>query len=133
MPVDYAIDRSRGFVHIQGKGVVTDAELFELRQRMRSDTDFAPGLSQLFDFSAATRLEVSYEVVRELAEDGPKHVADVRRAFVAADDEAFGLGRVFEISRSPMPGEVSVFKCLAEATRWLGLAPERANAAAPQA
>lgn len=133
MPVGYSIDRSRGFVHIRGDGVVTDAELFELREHMRSDTDFVPGLSQLFDFSAATRLEVSYEVVRELAEDGPKHVADVRRAFVAADDEGFGLGRVFEISRSPMLGEVSVFKCLGEATRWLGLPPERANEAAPQA
>jgi hypothetical protein len=128
MPVGYAIDRARRFVHIRGEGVVTDSELLEFRDRMRSDTDFVPGLSQLFDFSAATGLELSYEVVRGLAEAGPKHVGDVRRALVAASDEAFGLGRVFEISRSAMGCEVGVFKCVREATRWLGLAPEHAGA-----
>jgi hypothetical protein len=128
VPVGYSIDRSRAFVHIRGEGVVTDAELLDFRDRMRSDTDFVPGLSQLFDFSAATGVVRSYQVVRGLAVEGPKPAGDVRRALVAANDEAFGLGRVFEISRSPMVGEVGVFKCVGEATRWLGLAPGRSCA-----
>src|SRR5580765_3183003 len=116
MPADYVIDSERRLVHVRMLGVITGADIIEVRQRLAKDTRLAPDFSELVDASAATSIqEITTNVIRALAAIEIEFVA--RRAFVTADPAAYGLARMFQTYRliSHAPEQNQVFQRLEEA------------------
>jgi hypothetical protein len=124
---------SRCTVHRAGRlrvtafaGVVDEAALLDAYRRVTAAPDFDPGLDDLLDLRGVERLDLGGAAVRRLAAyfdrpNLPNHHA--RLAIVAPQDYVFGLGRMYEVLRDGAPGQIRVFRGVAEAVAWLGVAP----------
>jgi hypothetical protein len=126
MPIDYQIDHTRRLVTAQGRGVLSDQDVFEYQRNVWSRTEVA-GYDELVDMCAVERIAVpSAERVAQLAVLSAS--MDVHRpskfAIVAPQHVAFGLGRMYQINRGleeSSTKEVGVFRTRTEALEFLGL------------
>jgi hypothetical protein len=127
MPIDYCIDHPRRLVIAQGRGTLTDDDVFGYQRSVWSRRDVA-GYDELIDMSLVTRIDLpSCERVPELAQlsaamDAPDK--ETKLALVAPKDLAFGLGRMYQAHRSMESAnlkQVGVFRSLPEALRFLGV------------
>jgi hypothetical protein len=126
MPIEYQIDHARRLVAAQGRGVLSDQDVFEYQQAVWSRPDVA-GYDELMDMRAVERIiELSADRVVRLAalsaamDDGRPS----RFAIVASQDLAFGLGRMYQTHRSLQESstkEVGVFRTLGDAVAFLGI------------
>ena len=107
-------------------GAMSDEETFGYQRRVWSDPEVA-GYDELVDMTAVGAIQLpSSARARELAAlsasmdiPGP----ETKMAIIAPTDEAFGLGRMFEMMRELQPGsrrKVGVFRTEAEAMAFLG-------------
>jgi len=119
MPATYTIDVARGLVVTRLWGRLTDEDLIDHQQRLRTDREFDPGFRQFADFSDVEETTIAPEVIRELARTNPWG-AGARRAMFAPSDLLFGLARMFEMLDEQLD-EVRVFRNADEARAWLGL------------
>ncbi len=89
------------------------------QQRLIHDPDFAPGFSELSDFTHVTTVELSMENVHRLAQINV-FSPDSRRAFLVNSDAAQVFARMFENLRKKM-GErgIRVFRELDDALLWV--------------
>jgi hypothetical protein len=119
VPAFYKIDKERRLVMTTASGVVGLADGLAHQNKLRNDPDFDPRFSQLMDFTHATRVDLTGEDVRNLAEATIFSPAS-RRAILAPNDSVYGLARMFEILRE-MAGErgIRVFRNLDEALEWV--------------
>ena len=126
MPIFYKIDKERRFVMSSVSGVMGIAEGLAHQQKIRNDPDFDPSYSQLMDFTHATRVDLTGEDVRRLAET-TIFSPDSRRAILVRGYAEYGLARMFEILRETM-GErgIRVFRDLDEALEWVLAKSQRA-------
>lgn len=119
MPVSYVIDKKNRLVVGTATEVVTLDEILQSRRQMMSDPDFDPNFSQLGDLSAVTKLDVTADEVKMLAETSP-FALTVRRAFVGTTLEVYGLVRMFEIVRGLRGDQqIRAFRSREEALAWL--------------
>jgi hypothetical protein len=119
MPACYKIDKERRLVMSTAYGVVTRQDLQNHQEALLVDPDFGKTFSQLADFTRMTRMEVTAADVRVLA---AKNVfaPEARRAFIASDEAAFGLSRMFEILRAAKGEEgIRVFRTVEEGFAWI--------------
>jgi len=119
VPATYTIDVARGLVVTRLWGRLTDEDLIDHQQRLRTDPEFDPGFRQFADFSDVEETTIAPEVIRELARTNPWG-AGARRAMLAPSDLLFGLARMFEMLDEHLD-EVRVFRNADEARAWLGL------------
>jgi len=126
MPAFYKIDKERRLVLSTASGVVTLADAVSHMERLSKDPDFDPSFSQISDFTHVTRIEISSDEIRRLAQR-TIFSAHSRRAFIAPDETIFGIGRMFEILRG-LEGEkgIRIFRTLEQALDWVF--PKSANA-----
>lgn len=126
MPEFYTIDKERRLVLTTGSGVITLADAVSHMDKLSKDPDFDPSFSQIVDFTQVTRIELSADEIRRLAQRTIFSVTS-RRAFIAPDEVAFGIGRMFQILRG-LEGEqgIRIFRSLEEALDWVF--PRRATA-----
>ena len=119
MPAFYKIDKERRLVMTTAWGVATMGEAWRHQQRLMNDPDFAPGFSELSDFTQVTTLELSMENVHRLAQVNV-FSPDSRRAFLVKSDAADVFARMFENLREKM-GErgIRVFRELDDALLWV--------------
>lgn len=119
MPAFYKIDKERRLVLTTGSGVYTLADAVSHMDKLSNDPDFDPNFSQIVDFTQVTRIELSADEIRRLAQR-TIFSASARRAFIAPDEVSFGIGRMFETLRS-LEGEkgIGVFRTLEEALDWV--------------
>lgn len=119
MPAFYKIDKERRLVLTTGSGVYTLADAVSHMDKLSKDPDFDPSFSQIVDFTQVTRIELSAHEIRRLAQR-TIFSPHSRRAFIAADEVAFGVGRMFEILRG-LEGEkgIRIFRSLEEALDWV--------------
>lgn len=126
MPIDVRIDHERKLVVARVHGAMSDEETFGYQRRVWSDPEVA-GYDELVDMTAVGAIHLpSSARARELAAlsasmdiPGP----ETKMAIIAPTDEAFGLGRMFEMMRELQPGsrrKVGVFRTEAEAMAFLG-------------
>ena len=94
MPEFYKIDKERRLVLTTGSGVLTLAEAVSHMDKLSKDPDFDPSFSQIVDFTQVTRIELSSDEIRRLAQR-TIFSATSRRAFIAPDEVAFGIGACF--------------------------------------
>lgn len=127
MAVDYQIDTRRRVVWVRCSGRLTSEDLFAFQRDVWSRPELE-GFSELVDASGA-EFEIPPDVgldLRSLAEfsAGTDSTEDSQLAIVAADDLAFGLGRMYATYRelqSRGTRRVEVFRSRADALAWLGL------------
>lgn len=123
MPATYRIDTDLGVVFTEASGIVTDQDLLNNQDSLRSDRNFRPNLKKLADFRAVTDIEVTAAGVRALAAANP-FGANSKCAMVTDNITVFGLGRMFELVQPYPKGEFRLFHSISEARAWLGLLPE---------
>jgi hypothetical protein len=120
VPITYKIDPEQKLVVTSIWGPATESEVAEHNRSLRTDPQFDPHFRQLTDLSGVTELLVSTKVIKETAHD-QYFAPGVRRAFVACDDAAFGLARMFALHAECMGQTIQVFRDRAAAEAWLGL------------
>src|SRR5439155_21230590 len=104
-------------------GVVTGAELIAHAHALAADPRFHPALRQLSDLREATLDQVETATIAQVASLSPFGQGS-HRAIVVPGDLAYGLSRMFEILREPVPDEIHVCRSLTEACTWLGVSQE---------
>ena len=120
MPASYRIDKSLGVVFTKGEGVLTGQDILTHEQRLREDQDFDPSYNQLIDLRDVIEFAASAAEMQTISR---YHVSNEksRRAFVAEKDISFGMARMYEMLRDAAPDQITVFRDMAEARRWVGL------------
>jgi hypothetical protein len=130
MPADFELDTVERTVRSRGWGIVTDGDLFNHLERIR--TLFDQGIldsnwAQVADFTAAERFDhISAAEIRRLATLNPWPKASLR-AIIVPSDLGFGLGRMYEMLCGTRGENVCVVRSKADALAWL--AHRRASAA----
>jgi hypothetical protein len=126
VPAFYKIDKERRLVMTTAWGVATMRDAWKHQQNLMNDPDFAPGFSELSDFTNVTTVELSMENVHRLAQIDV-FSPDSRRAFLVNSDAADRFARMFENLRKEM-GEhgIRVFRELDHALLWV-LSEKRSN------
>jgi hypothetical protein len=119
MPAFYKIDGAHKLVLSTASGVFTLADALAHHDQLLKDPDFDPRYSQLVDFTHTTKVELSAEDVRKLAERRVFWSCS-RRAILAGGDLLFGLARMFEMLRENSGDEgIRVFRRLDDALDWI--------------
>ena len=120
MPAEYQIDTLSGVVFSLAHGIVTDHDAYSHQDKLRDDPGFDPSLSQLFDFTMVTQADLSIDAIHYLAERNPFGLGS-QRAFVAPSNLMYGLSRMFQILTNDHQDELSVFRNMQEANKYLSL------------
>ena len=119
MPAFYKIDRENRLVMSSASGAVTIADALAHDEKLVHDPDFDPSFSQLLDLSHISKIEVTTEHIRTLAQRSC-FSPNSRRAFLVATDNAYGIARMFEVLReSAGDTGIEVFRTLDEALEWV--------------
>ena len=126
MPGIYKIDKERRLVLSLASGVFSRADAAGHMERLLKDSDFDPSYSQIADFMQVTESDLSLQDIHELAEKSI-FSARSRRAFIAPNDVAYGLGRMFGTLRENQGDTgIRIFRILEEALDWVFSKPTRA-------
>jgi len=120
MPITYTIDPEKKLVLTRIWGAATENEVAEHNRSLRVDPQFDPHFRQLADLTGLTAILVSTKVVEETAHD-QYFAPGTRRAFVATDDAAFGMARMFALHAEGLGQTIHVFRDRTAAEAWLGL------------
>jgi hypothetical protein len=104
--------------------VLTNEVLTEMYQLVELISFQGGPYSAITDLSQVERFPISAKTIRTLAASKPAIAAGTPRVIVAKQDIAFGLSRMFELSRNSMEGQLHVVRSLDEAYNLLGVKPE---------
>jgi hypothetical protein len=126
MPAGFVINEKRSIVLSRGWGVLTDRDVLAHVRALAADPRFKPRFAQLTDFRDVTRIEITNVVIGTVAELSP-FGAGSRRAMVVGSEVAYGLARMFQLHRSNSPEDLLVFRDMAPALEWLGIADPKAE------
>ena len=120
MPASYTIDPDRKLVISRIWGAATNDEIREHNRRLRTDPLFDPSYRQLANMSEVTEVIVSTKTIQETARD-QFFSPGTQRAFVAVDEAAFGLSRMYATIAESFDQTIEVFRERRAAEAWLGL------------
>jgi len=120
MPAEYKIDKVLGIVFSLAHGTLSDDEAYSHQDKLRNDPDFDPSFSQLADFTKVAKVDLSTDGIHHLARRNP-FGGGSKRAFVAPMDLMYGLARMFQILTDDHPDELTVFRDMQEARKYLSL------------
>jgi len=120
VPATYRIDRERRIILSTASGVLTDHDIREHQQQLRSDPDFDASFDQLWDHRDVTDFQITTATLRDLA-TARSFKPGSRRAVVTPSDLGFGLARMFQTLHEEAPEDLRVFRTIEEARSWLGL------------
>jgi hypothetical protein len=115
----YEIDKERRLITSTASGVITLPEIWAHQEKLDKDPDFDPSFAQLLDVTQVTKLKLSSEDVRRVAESNTLST-NSRLAIVATSSLVYGMARMFQIFRE-MKGEekTRVFRDRDEALAWV--------------
>jgi hypothetical protein len=109
-------------ITIVASGVLTGAEVVEMRENMNADPRLGFGIRELVDVRDVTELRVNsadIDLFLSMDEVYGERVTSRMVAILATSDSTFGMARMYEM-RSGRDDRVSVFRDEAEARAWLG-------------
>jgi hypothetical protein len=132
MPLDHQVDEEHNLLVSRATGELDVASLLSYMESVRQEKRLRPGYRSFVDLSGADLCRVDAHAVRRAAEvvrrfehgDEP-----VRVAFLAPQDVAFGLARMYGVLVESLRREVGVFRDAAAAYAWLGLSEPEADPA----
>ena len=115
----YEIDKERRLITSTASGVITLPEIWAHQEKLDKDPDFDPSFAQLLDVTQVTKLKLSSEDVRRVAESNTLST-NTRLAIVATSSLVYGMARMFQIFREMKEEEKTrVFRDRAEALAWV--------------
>ena len=120
MPYSYEIDAQRRLIVSRLWGAVTDGEVYEHNEKLRTDSRFDPTYRQLTDLSGVTEIIVSTGMINETSLD-QFFAPGTRRAMVATNDGVFGMARMFALRAEGLGQTIEVFRDEQPAWEWLGI------------
>jgi len=122
MPAFYKIAKERRVILSTASGIFTLADALAHQGQILADPDFDNRYSQLLDLSHVTKMELSTEDVRKLAERAVFWPTS-SRAILVNTDLGHGLARLFKMLRENA-GEtgIRIFRDLDEALEWIFVA-----------
>lgn len=127
MPIEFRIDHDRRMVFAKATGVMTDEDVFGYQHDVWSRPDVA-GYNELIDMSDVDDIAIPSSARAQslaiLSAGMDASVSHTKFAIVAAEDLAFGLGRMYQTYREMYGGakkKVGVFRSMKEAMEWLGI------------
>lgn len=126
MPIDHVHDHDHALLIIRMVGEIADEDLIAYAREVIADSSIRPEADDYVDLSRVTAMTVTGEGVRrfgEMLREGGRAGNPGRMAIFAPSDMAFGMARMFELSRGEGPIEVRVFRDEQQARRWIGLPP----------
>lgn len=121
MPITFDIDPGRGLILTKATGVVTGAEILELKKRLVADPRFSAELRSFADLRGITDLQVSPADVNALLEFDRSHPGcseRIRLGLLAGSDVVYGMARMYEM-RSQRENGIAVFRREADLWAWL--------------
>ncbi|HEY1953399.1 MAG TPA: hypothetical protein VGG76_11405 [Gemmatimonadaceae bacterium] len=120
MPTSYTIDPKQGLVASRLWGTVTEDEVHDHNNRLRNDPAFVPSYRQIVDLTGITEIRVGTGLINATSHDQFFNPG-TRRAFVATEDAAYGMARMFALQAESDGQTIEVFRDLNKARAWLGL------------
>ena len=120
MPASYEIDANRKLVTSRLSDPVTEDEVNDHNQRLRTDPAFDPSYRQLVDMTGLTEIIVSTRMIDQTSIDHFFNPGSLR-AFVASTDAIFGMSRKFALQSESVGQTIHVFRDMRQAEEWLGL------------
>ena len=120
LPATYEIDHQRRLITSRLWGPVTDREVFEHNEKLRSDPQFDPTYQQLVDLTGVSEIVVSTSMINETSLD-QFFEPGTRRAMIAVDDAVFGMARMFALRAESVGQTIEVFRDGKQARDWLGI------------
>jgi hypothetical protein len=123
MPIVHTIDPERRVVQSRLWDVVTETDAWGSAAALMNDPSFDPTFSQLADMREMKQVEVDQSTVRELAVMRI-FAPESKRALVVASDLQYGIGRMTTSYAESGDQQIAIFRTVAEAERWLGIARE---------
>jgi hypothetical protein len=120
MPTTYRIDCELRLVLGRVDGRLTDNDLLQYQDSLRTDPRFRPDFDQVLDLRSCERVEVSRAAVCSAALRSPFGTTS-RRAVLAADLSTVELGRVFGLWSDGLAGRTRIFDTADGAMIWLGI------------
>jgi hypothetical protein len=128
VPIRFTIFHDLGLVVTHFTGRVSDGEFVDLYRRMLNHEDYVPGTDELADLREVESLNLSALALRRVEELTEERYggtgAGFRTAIVAPRDQAYGIGRMYEVFAEEGPENVRVCRDMADALEWLDLAPD---------
>jgi hypothetical protein len=129
MPMDIWLDSDENLRHAVARGTLTDRDLLEAWGDALADPAYDPAADNLVDVSSAERFAVTPLGAQRLADvmamcaRPPAAGIRPRVAFVAPDDDAFTVLRLYEMYRELQgsPSRFFVCRTMEEARCWLAL------------
>lgn len=122
MPVEITIDPERRRIRSRLSGRLCRDTLRAYYEALTAHPDFRPDLSEVFDVSDVSELDLTADEIRDFSAataSAPAHGAGMRVAIVAPTDLVFGLARLYELSQVDAGNRICVLRTLAEAEAWL--------------
>jgi hypothetical protein len=110
MPAEYRIDKERRLVLTTCSDALTTADLLAHGDKLLQDPDFTPDFCHFMDLRLVTKVEITSDELRRLAQRSV-FSPESRRALLVSNDLTFGLSRMFGIHREILgePG-IRVFR-----------------------
>lgn len=121
MPVVLKVNPQKKVVHSTFFGLVTDQEILEHSQTIRTHPDFKRDYAEIVDLTMVTEMRVTRAALQKLAEDPSVFEPSVRHAIVAPKDFAFQEAKAFASFPSANRRNLKVVRTAAEAYEFLGL------------
>ena len=122
------IHRDLGLVITYFTGRVSDEEFVDLYRRMLNDEEYVPGTDELADLRDVESLNLSALALRRVEELTEERYAGTdasfRTAIVAPRDQAYGIGRMYEVFAEEGPENVRVCRDMEDALEWLQIEPD---------
>ena len=128
MPIRYTLHNDLGLVVTHFTGRVSDGEFIDLYRAMFNDPAYVPGTNELADLRGVETLNLSALALRRVEELTEERYAGTdagfRTAIVAPRDQAYGIGRMYEVFAEEGPENVRVCRDVEDALEWLEVAPD---------
>ncbi len=127
MPITYRVDREHKMVVAKAQGILTDEDLRAYAGTVLTDSDVRRGFDSLVDFGDVTNVQVSTSGVGDIIDvirDSEQPVRETKSAVVASRRNAQELSRLIDLLRGSVPPAMRLFRDMAAARAWLGLADD---------
>jgi hypothetical protein len=119
MASTYEVDPARHIAIVAMTGEITDADLLEIHDYLRSDKTLQPDFALLIDLREANGTKITSAGVRSLANLPLVLSPESRRAVVVPSSLGLGMVRAYGLWRGGEDGSIRAFRDFDEARDWL--------------
>jgi hypothetical protein len=119
------VDPAAGIVISTFSGEVTNEEFMSQSSLIKAHSDFDPRFSEIIDFTAVTKTNLSAHTVWSLATTKSIYSSSAKHIIIAPTAFAFGLARMFQTLAEDSRPNLLIVRSRSEAYRVLGLEEEK--------